>query len=142
MKRTVNTLDGKVLTLTREQALQVLHYKHVDEDGIAPLREAKEVLYAAFPDAVRIDDSGARRVNLRRLLDEVLLEFVPAFKPGKRQGRPPARKDNLVARIDAMVRSGKARSIIHACRLADKDKLFEGITDTRTAYYRRKKSLR
>ncbi len=142
MRRIVNTIDGRVPAMTRQEALELLRTRYVDEEGIAPLREAKEVPYAAFPDAVRVDNSGARRVNLRRLLDEVLLEFVPAFQPGKAQGRPPARKDNLVAQIDEMVRSGKARSIIHACRLADKDELFEGITDTRTAYYRRKKSLR
>jgi len=142
VKRIVNTIDGSMPAMTRQQALELLRTRYVDEDGIAPLHEAKQVLYAAFPDAVRVDDSGARRVNLRRLLDEVLLEFVPAFQPGKAQGRPPARKDDLVARIEALVSSGEAKSITHACAIADRRKLFPGVTDARTAYYRRKKLLR
>lgn len=142
MKRIVNTLDGRLPDMTRQEALELLRTRYVDEDGIAPLHEARLVLYAAFPAAVKIDDSGARRVNLRRLLDEVLLEFVPAFKPGKVQGRPPARKDDLVARIEALVTSGEAKTITHACAIANRRKLFPGVTDARTAYYRRKKLLR
>jgi hypothetical protein len=142
VKRIVNTADGRVPTLTRDEALKLLRTRHVDEDGIQPLREAKEALYAAFPAAVRTDESGARRVNLRRLLDEVLLEFVPAFQPGKAQGRPAARTDGLVACVERLVRSGEAKTITHACAIIDRRGLAPGIADARAAYYRRRKSLR
>ena len=140
MKRVINTLDGRVPKMTREDALALLRTRYVDEDGIAPLREAKEVLYAAFPQAVKTDETGVRRVNLRRLLDEVLLEFVPAFQPGKAQGRPPARQDDLVAKVEQLVDSGEAKSKAHAFQIIDRRRLFPEIADARSAYYRRKKS--
>lgn len=139
MKRIVNTFDGAVPRMDSTQAKKLLKTSQLGEDGLLPWHEAKEVLYQAYPDCVNVDIDGERRVNHRRLLDAVLADWVQAFKEGKAQGRPTARKDGLVERVDALVKSGEAKSIVHACRILERRKDFPELTDVRKAYYRRKK---
>ena len=68
-------------------------------------------------------------------------DFVPAFQRGKAQGRPPARKDGLVEAVDRLVETGEAGNLKHAFGIVDQRGLFPGVSDAKSAYYRRK-SLR
>jgi hypothetical protein len=142
MKRVVNTLSGVVPDLTPGEALKLLRTKHLGEDGILPMHEAKQVLYQAFPDCIALQDDGRRTVRYRLLLEAVLAEFVPAFQEGGSQGRPVARKSGLVDKVDELMKSSEARSLKHALGLIESRRLFPDLMDVRSAYYREKKKLR
>ena len=114
------------------------------EPGYAPALNLLEVLLAAYPEAERpvSPDGEPGGTDWQMLAWRLALDFVPAFQPGKAQGRPPATKDGLTEKVDQLVSSGEAKSLTHAFQIIDRRRLFPEIADARSAYYRRRKPSR
>jgi hypothetical protein len=140
MKRVKNTPTGKVPDLTPREAMKLLRTKHLGENGLLPLYEAREVLFSAFPQCWTLDDQGERRVHYRQLLSAVLQEFVPAFQEGKLQGRPKLEDSGIVQRVTELMGTGEARSVKHACSILEQRRVFPEVQDVRSAYYREKRA--
>ena len=141
MKRIVNTMDGKVPELTPAQAMALLRVSHLEDEGLTPGLEAFEVLLKAYPGSSGTDTAGERVIHWQILLNHVLMDFVPAFRPGLAQGRPAGRPKGVVAAVQRLRASGEAKNIVHACNIIDRRKLVDGVTDSRTAYYRERRIL-
>ena len=140
MKRIKNTTDGKLPPMSKAEALKLLRTKHLAEDDILPTWEAKEALYAAFPELVSIDEDGERQVDYLRMLDAVLHEFVEAFKTGKPQGRPSSKTINVHSVVEEQIAAGKAKTIKGALYNADKEGKLKKQPSSRSTYYRDKKA--
>lgn len=120
------------------QAKSLLRTRHLQTDTVAPGLPLLDALVAAYPESQRPDADGVLETDWQDLAWRLAMDYVPAFQSGKAQGRPTARKDGLVAAVEALLANGEASSITHACNILEVRKVFPEITSVRRAYYRRK----
>ncbi|MBL8329336.1 MAG: hypothetical protein JNJ71_10825 [Rubrivivax sp.] len=141
-KRITNETGGPADPVEAKRLLRTRHLQ--THPTVAPGMELLDVLLSAHPEAQLppSDDGEPGGTDWQRLAWALAMDFVPAFQPGKAQGRPPARKDGLVEAVERLIRSGEARTVTHACSIIDRRRMFPEITSARTAYYRRRKLSR
>jgi hypothetical protein len=129
--------------LDAAEAKKLLRNKYMQTEAYAPGLNLLEVLLAAYPQAQRPTsaDGCTGGTDWQALAWAMAIDFVPAFQPGGAPGRPVAKKDGLVAAVEDLLRTKVARSVVLACKIIERRKLFPEITDVRKAYYRRRKKL-
>lgn len=135
--------NGCVAPISKAEAMKLLRTKCLpDKEGLMPGMELLETLMAAYPDA-RLPSHNADEpsaIDWQMLAWQLAIDFVPAFKEGKRQGRTAVSKPEIVSTINRMVKSGEAKNITQACGRAERLKMFPELTEVRRAYYRAKQS--
>lgn len=140
-RRITNETDAPV---DAQAAKGLLRNKYLQTEANAPGLNLLEVLVAAYPQAQLPTgaDGGPGGTDWQALAWALAIDFVPAFQAGGAPGRPEASKDGLVEAVQALLTTGEATSITHACNIVERRKLFPEISDTRKAYYRRRKLSR
>ena len=136
-----NRVTNQTVIVEADQAKAMLRNKHLQTDSMWPGLNVLEVLLAAYPEAQLSGDSDGTPggTNWQTLAWALANDFVPAFQPGGTPGRPVAKKDGLVAAVEALLASHEASNVTHACNIIERRNLFPEITDVRKAYYRRRK---
>lgn len=146
MRNRIKNLPGKVVTqLSPAEAKELLRVKCLLDAGeVYPGMELFGVLLAAYPEAEMpaAEDGEPGGTDWQKLAWLLAIDFVPAFEGALPPGRPTKNKvSGIVAHIDEMVKTGRAKTKSHAFSIAERAGTFPGISDVRRAYYRERKKL-